>query len=781
MTGTPNPLETPDVTAPFVVSSGLDSTVVLKKHTPARRKLDQATGKIEVARVKLSLRNDLVFTPQSSLGDPHYLVEDPIHSRFYRVGLREYAFLSLLDGKNTVNDAVRIARDQLGGEAITEQEAVSICRWLVGSELVQIDSRPTAQSWPASGVNDSRDATRSATNSPAAAASNAAQPSAWSRWNLLYLRIPLVHPDRIFQAAHPWLRWVNSRRAFVVWLVAVLAAGWQLAARWGHFTAATEGMLAPSNWLWLTACWVLLKLAHEFAHGLACKHYGGSVREAGVMLMFFAPVAYVDVTTSWRFRSKWQRIHIAAAGMIAELFIAALATLVWSCTEPGPLNLLAFNAIVMASITTVLFNANPLMRFDGYYILSDLLEIPNLYALGQQSVSGWFRRWVLGLPTAPSGQATSRQNVIRGYGWLSLVWRVVTLGGILIASTVMFRGAGIVLTIVAAAMWLGVPAIRFARFIWNGSPTEQPDRLRFVTTASLAGGAVAALLAFVPWPLATRAPAIVEYSPLTIVRTASAGFVREIRVSEGQAIQSGDVLAVLENAELELELADLDLAILQSQLKARVNEKNQHVAAHQAEMEHAESLAKKRQEKLAQVNGLTVRSPISGRVLDRSLDALVGRYFSAGSELVSIGAEDQKDVQVAISQDHLDVFAANVRAPVTIRLPGGDAIGAVLEKVSPRASLTPPHPSLCAPQGGPLAVRQVAARSGESRDHGDNYELLAPGFRGVVALDGPQASALRAGQRGVVTARAPGDSIGRHLYGAIERWVQKRLNPQQRT
>jgi putative peptide zinc metalloprotease protein len=775
MTGTPNRPEMPDVTAPIVVSSGLDSTVIsTKKQVPARRKLDQAAGQGEVVQARLALRGDLVFTPQSSLGDPHYLVEDPIHSRFYRIGLREYAFLSLLDGTKTVTDAVRVARDRLGGEAINEQEAVTICRWLVGSELVQIASHHARQSRPATAVPASTPIR------PATQADVASQAPAWSRWNLLYLRIPLVHPDGIFDAALPWLRWVHSRPAIAVWAVTILAAAWQLATRWTHFTAATEGMLAPSNWLWLTACWVLLKLVHEFAHGLACKHYGGSVREAGVMLMFFAPVAYVDVTTSWRFRSKWQRIHIAAAGMIAELFIAALATMVWSITDPGPLNLLAFNAVVMASVTTVLFNANPLMKFDGYYILSDLLEIPNLATMGLQSVNGWFRRHFLGLPAAPFTPAASQQTVIRIYGWLSLVWRVVSIAGILVASTVMFRGAGVVVSTVAAAMWLGVPAIRFARFVWNGSKTEQPNRLRFVTTAGLATGFVAALFAFVPWPTATRAPAIVEYSPLAIVRSASAGFVREIRIGAGEVVQSGDVLAILENAELELELADLDLAIQQSQLKARVNEKNQHVAAYQAEMEHSESLAKKRHEKLAQVEGLTVRAPIGGRVLDRNVDALVGRYFGAGSELVSIGIEDQKDVQVAIPQDHLDIFAANVRGPVTIRLHGGHAIGAVLEKVSPRASLTPPHPSLCVPAGGPLPVRQVAAGSADARGSEEQYELLEPGFRGVVALYGPQASAIRAGQRGVVTARAPGDSIGRHLYGCIERWVQKRLNPRQR-
>jgi multidrug efflux pump subunit AcrA (membrane-fusion protein) len=345
----------------------------------------------------------------------------------------------------------------------------------------------------------------------------------------------------------------------------------------------------------------------------------------------------------------------------------------------------------------------------------------------------------------------------------------------------MFRGAGVVLSLGAAAMWLGVPAFRFARFVWNGSPTEQPNRFRFVIASVLTAAVVAALFVFVPWPRATRAPAVVEYAPLSVVRTATAGFVREVCVADGQLVEAGDILAVLDNPELELELADLDLAIEQSQLKARVNEKNQQVAANQAEREHGESLAKKRAEKLAEVAGLTVRAQVAGRLLGRRLDTLVGRYFHAGSEFVSIGAEDRKEVQLAIAQNHLDTFTGNVSRSVTVRLSGGRAFGAVLEKVSPRASLTPPHPSLCAPQGGPLPVRQVTAGAGEPHDGEAKLELLSPTFRGLVALDGPKSSALRAGQRGVVTTRAPGESVGRHLFDLVERWVQKRLSPPNRT
>ena len=152
----------------------------------------------------------------------------------------------------------------------------------------------------------------------------------------------------------------------------------------------------------------------------------GTVRETGIMFILFAPLAYVDVTSSWRFRSQWHRIHVAAAGMYVELAIAGIAAIVWSNTEGGWLSSMCFNTIVMASITTVMFNANPLMKFDGYYILSDALGMPNLYVNGQQYVSYWARRYLLGVPGMLPAWSRGHGIIIRIYGWTSLAWRIMT-------------------------------------------------------------------------------------------------------------------------------------------------------------------------------------------------------------------------------------------------------------------------------------------------------------------------------------------------------------------
>ena len=130
--------------------------------------------------------------------------------------------------------------------------------------------------------------------------------------------------------------------------------------------------------------WVLLKIMHEAAHGLVCKKYGGIVSETGIMILWGMPVPYVDVTSSWAFRSKRQRIYTALAGLYVELFVAALAVLFWCHSGPGWIHYWCVHLVVIVGISSLLFNGNPLMRFDGYYVLMDLLEIPNLYGFGQQ-------------------------------------------------------------------------------------------------------------------------------------------------------------------------------------------------------------------------------------------------------------------------------------------------------------------------------------------------------------------------------------------------------------
>ncbi len=349
-------------------------------------------GVRDPGELRIALREDLLVTVQSYRGRTCYVIEDPAEGRFYRVGLPEGVFLSLLDGSHTLRQAMAKAAAALGEEAFSEPEAMAILHWLVEAKLA----------CPAGGLL--LDAQfREAARRP---------------FSPLAIRLPIVRPDRLLGLILPWCEWLFAPGAVLLGGLAAGAAVWQVASQWNLFRESFRTVVAPHYWLSLTFAWLLLKLLHETAHGLVCKKYGGTVDEAGVMLLWGVPLPYVDVTSSWSFRGKWPRIYTAAAGLYAELLAASLAALVWSQARPGGLSFFCVHLVAIAGAGTILFNANPLMRFDGYYILMDLLEMPNLDGYGRQFLGAMVRKYVWGQPAILPGATGWSATSSAGTGWL---------------------------------------------------------------------------------------------------------------------------------------------------------------------------------------------------------------------------------------------------------------------------------------------------------------------------------------------------------------------------
>ncbi|QDU99024.1 HlyD family efflux transporter periplasmic adaptor subunit [Lignipirellula cremea] len=708
----------------------------------------------EFGSTRLRLRSDLIFTPQLTGDRPYYLVEDPLNSRFFRLGHVEYTLVTLLDGQTTIHDALSHLSTVLPHHQLTEADAAAHCRWLVAMDLAHTE--------------ESAQAARLA-----GSAQTAARQKTLAQWNPISFRLPLGRPDPMFTRLAGALGWLYSPAATAVGLLLAAVGGFLVCSRWEAFVASSQGVFAPGNWIWMVVCWVLLKIVHEISHGVVCKRYGGTVRETGVQFILLAPLAYVDVTSSWRFRSRWRRIHVAAAGMYSELVIAGIAALAWSQTGDGWLGNFCFNLILMASVTTLLFNANPLMKFDGYYMLSDALSLPNLYGNGQACLRYAACRYLLGMPAALPDWTPRESTIFHLYGWAAFAWRIVISVTMIVTAAALFHGAGVLLACLAGVLWLGLPAFHFVKFLATDEGGPQPQRLRFLLIASLATAMAVGIFGFVPWPGTIAAPGVVDYSPPQLIRASSAGFVQSIHVQSGQQVQPGELLVVLENRELVRELADLQLQIRQSELRGRQREQKGELAAEQAEEKQAEALRSQLAEKQIQVERLTVRAPCAGQVIGRNLDALQGKFLEEGDELFSLGDEAHKELRISIAQDDLEVFHHQVQQPVRIDVPGLALWRSPLEKVIPRATLTPPHPAFAAAHGGPLPVKPTAARSDGSPQ--DAYELLEPRFTATVRLTPAESRQLRTGQRVVVSHRALHESIGQHLYHAAAAWIRERL------
>ena len=427
--------------------------------------------------------------------------------------------------------------------------------------------------------------------------------------NPLAMKLPLCNPTALLNGIAPWTQWVFTRPAVIAWCIICLL-GLLIAA--GHHSELIESsavLLDRDNWLKLAVVWLVLKLLHETAHAIACMHFGGSVPSAGVLLVVFTPMPFVDVTASWRFPSKWQRIATAFAGIYFELFAASLAIMLWSWSGNPVIRHAALNVAATASVTSLLVNGNPLMRFDGYYILSDWLELPNMSASGQKYIGGLFQR-LLGIEVPPDTRSPRTRRIIAVYSVASLVWRNMIYVGLMVVLYALVSKFGSFLgftfVLLAGVAMLVNPVRTVVRFLTK-QQTLSMKRLCFVAAGGL--GCILLLAFLLTRPSTIRAWGIVEYSPPTIVRSASPGFVKEVKVRDGETVHAGQVIVVLENEELRVDLANISNEIEKSTLQERIDRQNEEIAKAQAEAAKGRSLQKKEAEIRHQVEGLVVRRP----------------------------------------------------------------------------------------------------------------------------------------------------------------------------
>jgi len=342
-----------------------------------------------VAGLKPRLRSTVQVHRRYFRGQPTFVIEDPTSNQFFKCNASAYAFIGMLDGRRTVGEIWRICNEELGDWAPTQQEVVQLLGQLYAGNLIHAEMPPDAEGlFRRYRKRRMREVQGFLTN-------------------LLFIKIPLIDPDRFLERWVGVVGWLYSWIGLILW-VGLLAVGfYSLAGRWSDLFSQANGVLDPGNLPLLYLAAIIAKVFHEFSHAFACKRFGkiggtgGEVHVMGVMFLVFMPLPYVDASSAWAFRSKWHRTVVGMAGMMMELAIAAIAAVVWANTGQGQtVHAVAYNIMFLASVTTVLFNGNPLLRFDGYYILSDLIEAPNLHQRCRQYLYYLVRRYIYGVRSA---------------------------------------------------------------------------------------------------------------------------------------------------------------------------------------------------------------------------------------------------------------------------------------------------------------------------------------------------------------------------------------------
>ena len=707
----------------------------------------------ELQRSHLRLNDELIFSPQK-YGDKTFVhVEVPSTSRFFRIGYAEYVFISQFDGHTSSATALAVTAQSQGADAINQQKSREIIDWLLENGLAGFV-----------GEKAGIDATNADKN----------KASLLSKINPFWLKLPLGNPDKFFSAANRYCQWMFHPLTILVSLVFIFAGLVTSLTHWDELFGGFQ-IWESNNWIWLIVCWVVLKVLHEFAHGITCRRFGGEVPATGIIFILFAPMAYVNVTSSWRFASRWKRIAVASAGMYVEFFVAACCVFGMLNTDSPILQDVLRNAIVMSGLTTLLFNANPLMKFDGYFILSDLLKIPNLFENGSKA----FRRNVSWIFLGQNQEAScheikTRRFVVLVYGWLASIWKVLICFAMTITASTMFGGFGILLAAVGVSSWFAKPTIEMCKRLSIHFKRRPHSLVRVGALTSLIAALFAASWFWIPCPIVARAPCLIEFENAANVRTETAGFVAEVFVKENAIVKANQPLLKLENLELVAEVEELEAELQLQKTRERIALDQSETAEAQIAVRQQDAILTSLHSRLEELDRLTITAPVAGRVVARNLEAMAGTYFEKGDLVLRITDKTAKEVVVSLPVTEINSARKMVGSKIPIQVGSRRTIYATVDHISPRATTQVSYPSLINPNGGPIAVRQSNA-SEESDEDSPEFEFTEPRINAIATLEKPVARNVWSGERGYAVLSSSTPTLGKWLFISSRDWLRKQL------
>lgn len=591
------------------------------------------------------LRSDLQITRQLTRGEPVYVVYDPVSFQAHRLSLYDYRVVSRIREKHSLQDAFSacVADDLLDND----QEA-EFYRFVQNIETLGL---LTTSNQNAKGLYQRFIQRRKAERKSQAL-------------SFLFVTLPLTNPDKFLDRSVRRFEFLFTRTAFIVWLVALVAAIGIVLAKWQAFVEPLNSVLATKNLLFMSLTFVGLKIWHELGHGYACKHFGGRVPEMGCKLIVGMPLAYMDATSAWSFPRRLHRILVMLGGMYFESLIAIPAVFLWAYYPESFFGSCAFQLIFMAGVATLFFNANPLMKFDGYFILSDLLEIPNLRSKATREVNHLLQRFVLGMQVPLTAGLRNRITLLT-YGVSSTIYSISLMLSIAALIAVRFQTLGLILAgfQIGTMVWSRVK--KLFEFLLKSKSTEAVrPRARMVAWGL--GLGIPALLVCFPVPASLRVEGIVSAEKSSIVRAATSGVVSTIYGRVGDTVPANAPLAQLENIEtIATERSEAIAAssarrsaYLVSRLDLREGLK-QHLQANHSETRA--NLAAQESHKLV------VRAPHDGRITELLKDYQRGVYVNMGDPIATV-VSGQTIVRAYLNEEQLQYAKLRLGETVDVRL-----------------------------------------------------------------------------------------------------------------
>ncbi len=692
--------------------------------------------------LQVKLRPDLIVQPQFYEGMTHYVIKDPIALKYFRFKIEEYFLLQQFDGKQTLQDVKRAFERKYRPQTITVDDLLRFASQLHEAGIALIDSPDQAQ-----------------------ALVRRRKKNQWKKaWqflaNILYIKIPVVDPEKLLTGMYPYFRWIYTT-GFIAFSVGMMLAALTLvASQWTTFSARLPDFQSFFTWRTIVYFWcslAIIKIIHEFGHGLTAKHFGGEVHEMGMLFLVLTPALYCDVTDSWLLPSKWKRIWISAAGIYVECFLASIATFVWWNTEQGLLNSLCLATMFICSVNTILFNANPLLRYDGYYVMSDYLEIPNLRIKSTQFFAYLFQEKVLGLEIpVQSYMPRSRRSLFVIYAIASYVYRwVVTFSILYFLSQFLrpYKLQSISYMIAGGSLvpLLFMPLYQGVKFIRQPGRMRKVKKVRAAVFAAVAVATVTGIL-LIPTPLRVQGTLVLTAARPTEIYAEVPGRLETINVKDGDLVKAGDVLATLSNPEKQLEYRQLLEQSETNHIKGVIfgsNSSGESRAQMTQCFKMVEDLEPAISKVTDQIGKLTLVAPREGRAMGVPHKETRGQYLKPGKPLMEIGDTHKLEAHMILDQSDVDLVKVGDdgnRATAWVKVYGTSETTwkSYVAEVAIRDRGDIPK-ELSSPAGGEIATKQDQ-KTGQNKPLTAVYEviipvdnpdlLLQPGLRGFAKIDG---------------------------------------------
>lgn len=716
-------------------------------------------------KIKVRMRPDLVINRQRYGGQSYYIIKDPIGLRYFRFREEELFLLERLDGQNNLDDIRHDFVDKFRPQRLSVQELEKFVAQLLQAGLATAQTPQVGQRLYERFKKRRRDKIKQIF------------------LNVLYIKVPLFDPERLLDRMLPYTRFFFTLPFFLLALVFGLASLSLVLVNWSTFVSKLPSYSDFFTWRNILYMWLMLgvvKVMHEFGHGLSCKRFGGEVHEMGLLFLVLTPCLYCNVTDAWMLPNKWHRAVIGAAGMYVELILSSLCVWIWWYSEPGLLNTLALSLIFVCSVSTVLFNANPLLRFDGYYILSDVAEIPNLRERSNKYLGTVAGKLFLGDDPIKDPFAPKRNRwFFATYAVAAYVYRIFITVAILYFLYTFLRpyklGAlSAMLAIAAGSTMVIYPTYKMLKALQSRWRTLKVSKLRMAIAFPTAALIVVAVLLF-PLPMRIDAPMILLPKDASVLYVQSPGILENVFVDDGERVESGQLLAKLSNPILEREIMarKRDVQQLEQVERAYLGMANGEA---QAALYHLQAdYAQLDVDELdAELGKLEIRVPprISGFVLSPPKSREEGRLMEGGDRFCEIGDPAELEAYIVVPQSEIGLLQEQMgKSPdqsvrAWVKLYGH--VGGILDAKAQSSRISKDEirdlpQSLSNKAGGEVPTR--------TNENSQKEEPEFPSYAVLVDVSN-ESSELTPGIRGL----ARFDVGYRSLYWRIKRYVQQTLN-----